>query len=132
LITTTSVVFQGGTMVLLHITAEAEGAENEADVSKLDISTLTGLGTNPVMTPTGITLVKACWSTTFNSVRVEWDKTTTDETMVLCVGDGERDFECAGGKHATSAAGTNDVLVTTDGGADGSAYDILLLLKLEY
>lgn len=132
MITTTDITYQGVRHVLLHITGEAEASEDESAVLKLDVSNLPQQGTNPKETPTSVTLEKAWWNTTFNFVRVLWDKTGTDQTMLLCVGDGYREFDCVGGKHAPSGDGTNDVLVTTDGGADGDAYDIVLLLKLEF
>jgi len=132
MITTTDIVYQNARNVLLHITAEAEASENESDALKLDISNLPSAGQAPNPVPTSVTLMEAWWNTTFNFVRIEWDKAGGDETMLICAGDGYRTFECVGGKHASGGDGTNDLLVTTDGGADGDAYDIVLLLKLEY
>lgn len=132
MITTTNIIYQGVRNLALHITAEAEASENETDALKLDISTLLTNYGNPIQVPKSVTLLCASWNTTFNFVRVEWDKTGADQTMLLCSGDGHRDFECVGGKHAPGGDGTNDILVTTDGGADGDVYDIYLLLKLEF
>ena len=132
MITTTDILYEGVRHVALHITAEAEAAENESAVLKLDVSNLNAQGTNPKETPTSVTLVKACWNTTFNFVRVLWDKTGSDQTMLVCAGDGHRCFESVGGKKAPSGDGTNNVLITTDGGADGDVYDIYLLFKLEF
>lgn len=132
MITTTDIMYEGVRHVALHITGEAEGSENETAALKLDVSNLNKAGTNPLQTPVSVTLIKAHWNTTFNFVRILWDKTGGDETMLLCSGDGERCFERVGGKHVPSGDGSNDVLITTDGGADGDAYDIFLLLKLEF
>lgn len=130
--TTTDIMYEGVRTVALHITNESEAASDENNVLKLDIS---NLQQNPVpnQVPISVTLLEACWNVTgFNYVVVKWDKDGTDEVILLCNGDGSRNFESFGGKHASSAPGKNDVLVSTDGGADGDSYDIFLIFKLEY
>jgi len=135
MITSTDILYEGVRHVCLHVTGEAESSEDESKALKLDISSLLKTPVpygNPVQTVTDVTLMCASWNTTFNFVRIEWDKSGSDETILLCSGDGYRDFESFGGKHGSGGDGTNDIILTTDGGADGDVYDIFLKFKLEF
>jgi hypothetical protein len=68
----------------------------------------------------------------FASVRLNFDHSTDDEGLVLPVGSGERDYFSDGGlKDPLSAGGTGDLLLTTNGGASGSTYDIVLHVRLD-
>jgi hypothetical protein len=68
----------------------------------------------------------------FASVRLNFDHTTDDEGLVLPTGSGERDYLMDGGlKDPLTAGGTGDLLLTTNGGASGSTYDIVLHVRLD-
>lgn len=121
-------VFSGSHRHVLHLTNESDGT-GESAVTKLDISTLTG----PTgAAPSSVTLLEARWSVQgFSYVVLEWDATTNDE-MLVCSGNDYASFEAAGGKADPGSTGsTGDVVLTTDGGADGSSYDITLVFRLE-
>ena len=67
----------------------------------------------------------------FASVRLYFDHTTDDELAVLA-GNGERDYCDDGGmRDPMSAGGAGDIILTTNGGASGSTYDIELNVRLE-
>lgn len=120
-------VFTGRKHVL-HLTNESDGT-GESAVTKLDISGLTAPSGGA---PTSVTLLEARWAVnSFNYVVLEWDHTTNDE-MLVCSGNDYASFEGMGGLHDPgSTGGTGDVVLTTDGGADGASYDITLVFKLE-
>lgn len=66
----------------------------------------------------------------FNYVLLEWDHTSPDEIATLS-GSGMIDVTYEGGQaDPKSSGGTGDVLLTTNGGAAGSSYDITLRLLL--
>ena len=65
----------------------------------------------------------------FNYVTLAWDHTTDDEIAVLS-GQSVIDWSSIGGNvDPQSTGGTGDILLTTDGGADGSSYDITLYMR---
>ncbi len=121
-------VFAGTSKHVLRLTNESDGT-GEAAVTKLDISTLTNSNGD---TATAVTLLEARWAVQgFGYVVIEWDHTTNDE-MLVCSGNDYASFVGMGGLHdPASTGGTGDVVLTTDGGADGSSYDITLVFKIE-
>ena len=125
---TTNVVFSGTRHYIVHLTNESDGT-GESAVSKIDISTLTGPdGTAP--TKTSIMEIDYAVSG-FNYITLAWDHTTDDVAMVL-KGNGYVNFEADGGLvDPASTGGTGDILLTTDGSADGSSYDIRIKIRLK-
>ena len=63
-----------------------------------------------------------------------WDRTSADETIEVMVDSGGVDLTADGGKTETdkTVAGTGDILLTTDGGADGSGYRIRMKFRKKY
>lgn len=115
-----------GRHVARHLTNESDST-GESAVTKIDISTF--------LDPFGKTCAYAnilridysVWG--FNYVTLYWDATADDEIAVLR-GQGSMDWEAFGGKTDPRSDGsTGDVKLTTDGGADGSGYDITIVFR---
>lgn len=125
---TSNVVFSGTRHYTVHLTNESDGT-GESGVAKIDISALTGPdGTAPTRT----SIMEIDYSVAgFNYITLAWDHTADDVAMVL-KGNGYVDFSESGGLvDPASTGGTGDILLTTDGGADGSSYDITLKIRLK-
>lgn len=105
-----------------HITSESDGT-GESAVTKLDMSTLTGV--------TALTVMQIEFIVSgMNYVTLAWDATTDDVIAVLS-GSGIIDFSESNGKVDPQSSGTTgDIKLTTDGHVDGSMYDILITYKL--
>lgn len=122
----TQVVFNGNRRYTAHFTNESDGT-GESAVTKVDISTLTD-GAGEIATSSTIDLIEYSVSG-FNYVTLEWEHTTNDEIAVLS-GQSAADWNAFGGKtDPGSAGGTGDLVFTTDGGADGSMYDITIHMR---
>ncbi len=116
-------VHDGGYRQSVHLTNESDGT-GESAVAKVDISTKTN-GAGDVATYSTIDFIEYSVSG-FNYVVLEWDHDTNDEIAVLS-GQGVIDWYAAGGKtDPQSTGGTGDIVLTTDGGADGAMYDITI------
>jgi hypothetical protein len=111
-----------------RFTNESDGT-GESGVTKIDISTLT-TATGAVPTYSKIERIEySVWG--FNYVTLRWDHTTDDEIAVL-KGNGIIDTSMDGGMvDPKSAGGTGDILLTTDGGADGSGYDLTIYARMK-
>ncbi len=101
----------------------------ETTVTKLDISTITGLTGGPVLY-TVIDEIK--WDVQgFSSVRLWWDHTTDDEIAVLS-GQGIVNYHGLGGLvDPQTSGGTGDILLSTAGTTAGSSYDITIVFRLK-
>jgi hypothetical protein len=111
----------------VRLTNESDGT-GEAAVAKIDKSGLTGLhGREPL----AIDILTVQYIVTgFNYVVLFWDH-GTDAQIVVLQGTGFIDFRDYGGLRDTSINdGSGDVLLTTDGGADGSGYNIVIETRL--
>lgn len=119
-------IFSGKRLKVYHLTNQSDGT-GEAGVAKVDISTLTD-ARGVAATYCAIDRIEySVWG--FNYVALAWDHTADDEIAVL-QGQGVMDWSMLGGNvDPRSTGGTGDVLLTTDGGADGSGYDITLYLR---
>jgi hypothetical protein len=119
-------IFSGHRRYVANFTNESDGT-GESAVAKIDISTLTDAEGN-VATYSAIDRIEySVWG--FNYVTVEWNHTTPDEIAVLN-GQGVKDFSLEGGMaDPQTSGGTGDIQFTTDGGADGSGYDITIWLR---
>lgn len=124
----TQVVNNGVRRYVAHFTNESDGT-GESAIAKINISAL--LDANGV-TATYSTIDLIEYSVTgFNYVAVEWDHTTNDEIAILR-GQGVIDWYAFGGKTDPQSSGaTGDIVFTTDGGADGSMYDITIHARLK-
>lgn len=111
---------------IYHFTNESDGT-GESGVTKLDISGITDPN-GATCTYTAIDRIEfSVWG--FNYVVLKWDHSTDDMIAVL-FGQGVMDFSDIGGKvDPRSSGGTGDILLTTDGGADGSGYNIVLYVR---
>ena len=124
----TTVVRNDHGRYVVHLTNESDGT-GESAVTKVDVSTLTS--TNGT-TPTYTTVQRIEYSVFgMNYVTLEWDATANDEIAVL-MGQGVIDFMPEGGITDPKSTGTTgDIVLTTDGHADGGGYDISIWLKLK-
>lgn len=102
-----------------------------SDVVMIDKSTLTAYGTG--QEPIALDLVKCsiqAWGTV-NSVLLEWDHTTDDEILAFGVQGLEMPSGCWGDlRDPRSAGGTGDVVITTNGLAANSGFQILSMWRL--
>lgn len=119
-------LYSGKRYHIVHRTNRSDGT-GESAVTVVDISTLTdanGVACNYSVVDR---IEYSVWG--FNYVVLDWDHTTDDEIATLS-GQGVIDWTEMGGKvDPKSAGGTGDILLTTDGGADGSGYDITLYVR---
>lgn len=125
---TTKVIFSGNKSYVVQLTNRSDGS-GETDVLKVDIS---GLVCANGAAPTRIIVEEVNFNVAgFNYVTLLFDKTVTDEVIGVLKGNGYLSFVDSSGMYPTSAAGTNDILLSTNGGAAGSSYDIVLHLRLK-
>lgn len=128
---TSNVLFSGTRHYIVRFTNESDGT-GESAVIKVDRSSLTGLNGS---TPSHLVVEEIEWSVSgFNYVTVFWEDDDGDEVVDVLTGDGYKDYSRVGGLQkptAPDAATDGDIKFTTDGGADGSAYDITLVIKLK-
>ena len=123
-------VHTGHSTITEHWTNESDGT-GESAVIKVNISdrTYPAQGPNTVVATYSVVLriEYSVWG--FNYVTLEWDATTPDEIAVL-FGQGVMDWNPEGGLiDPQSTGGTGDIELTTDGGANGSGYDISIWYK---
>ena len=119
-------VIHDGRYYVAQFTNESDGT-GEAAVQKVDISTLTDAHGNTA-TYSAIDRIQYAVSG-FNYVTLYWDATTDDEIAVL-KGNGVHDWSAEGGNVDPRTTGTTgDIMLTTDGAADGSSYDITIWLR---
>ena len=99
----------------------------ETGVLKLDISSLTDAFGN---TATYSAIDRIDYNIGgYNYVELLWDH-TADDVITVLRGYGSTDWTLDGGNNdPRSAGGTGDILLTTNGGAAGSSYDITLWLR---
>ena len=119
-----------------EFTNESDGT-GESSVKKIDLDDL--IGTNGLTIggnrPLSLTLIDASWTVSgFNYVTVKWDRTPTDKVIEVMAGTDGVNYESVGGKvdPNRSLGGSGDILLTTDGGADGSSYKITMMFRKKY
>lgn len=124
---TSEYVYSGRRRKVLHLTNISDGT-GEAAVVKADLSALTfGEGTVPTYSTVDMIDYNIQG---FASVRLHWDHTTDDEIVVLPAGSGTIDFNAVGGKtDPRTSGGAGDIVLTTNGGASGSTYDISIYFR---
>jgi hypothetical protein len=132
---TVSKLFDGIRVCEFEFTNISDGT-GEAAVTKIDLSTLVGRdGTTSGTSPISLAFENGDWEVNgFNYVNVLWDRTAADETIQVMVDSGGVDLGYANVKVETDkvAAGTGDILLTTNGGAAGSGYRIRLRFRKKY
>jgi hypothetical protein len=121
-------IFAGTRWDVFHLINRSDGT-GEAAVTKVDISTFT-TGAGDVATYSSIDRIEYSVFG-FNHVALLWDHTTDDEIAVLAA-QGTMDWSMLGGNiDPRSGGGTGDILLTTNGGAAGSGYDITIYLRFK-
>ncbi len=117
-------IYSGSRRLVRRFTNESDGT-GESAVTKINISAFTTGDDVTTATSSTIDLIEYSVSG-FNYVNVYWDHDTDDHIATL-TGQGSIDLFAYGGMtDPGSTGGTGDILFTTDGGADGSAYDITI------
>lgn len=131
-------IFDGMRYVEYEFTNKSDGT-GESAVQKIDISTLVGQdgksGSTTNNNVQSLTFVSGDWEVNgFNHISILWDRTSADELVTLISDSGGVDLFATGGatEADTAAAGTGDILLTTDGGASGSSYRIRLMFRKKY
>ena len=131
---TTNVILNSRKHYVVHLTNIGDGT-GESAVIKVDKSTLLA---SDAAEPASLDIMQARWNIQgFTSVRILWDHTTDDVALVM-TGSVYDDFtqlindtvfrNTPGLADPRSAGATGDILLTTNGGASGSTYDITLWL----
>jgi hypothetical protein len=122
--------------VTVQLTGESDGAAEESAVKKVDISELrTSRGLVPIRT----SIRKVKFATTgLNFIRLEWDRQDNKEIALIPGADvGAYDYKRSGGNadpnpgDNNGIGNTGDILLTTDGAADGSNYNLELTIRLK-
>lgn len=126
---TNTIVYNGRYHVSHHINA-SDGTGETAAI-KVDLSAIV-LPTRFNAVPTYSVIDRIVYSVWgFNYVTLFWDHTTDDKIAELS-GQGYMDWQMAGGLVDPRSAGdTGDIILTTNGGAAGSGYDITLWSRLK-
>lgn len=128
---TVKTLVSGQNKLIVNITEDFTTAD-ESDVVVIDRSALIGPdGVNP---PSKIKVDEITWAVNgYNYVELEWAD-DTDERIEFLTGQGYMDYRPFGGKSpsaAPSAATDGDIALTTNGGASGDTYSILLHCTLK-
>lgn len=122
------------------VAAYSGGNSNEYVYRFTNRSDGTGEPAVAKITPSGFTLADGSAATEikinrieysvsgFNYVFVYWDR-ASDITIAALAGQGVRDFSYFGGFSDPGAGGTGAVTFTTDGGFNGSSYDITIYFE---
>lgn len=123
----TITLFAGKDKYAIRLVNISDGT-GESAVVKVDKSAIAA--TLGITEPSKIIVEELYWNIQgFASVRLHWDHTTDDELEVLSTS-GFRDYTYFGGLvDPGSAGGTGDIILTTNGGAAGSTYSIMLVFS---
>ena len=110
----------------VRLTNASDGT-GESAVKKVDKGDLTDIAG---LEPLALDLIGIEWDVGGMNVTLLWDHTTDDEMIVL-IGQGEWDQRRDGAIRDPRTAGdTGDILLTTSGHSAGDGYTILLRLKM--
>lgn len=117
-------VYESPKHLIVTMTNESDGT-GESGVVKVDKSAKTGPNGSE---PSKFKVMEINWNVQgFNYVTLDFDRGTDVEIDVLS-GSGYKSYEAFGGLVDDGSGGTGDVILTTDGGADGSTYTITMFL----
>ncbi len=126
---TTKVVYDGKRRFTTHLTNESDGTGETSAVIKINVSDYTNADGE---TATYMTIDVIEYSVSgFNDITLYWDANTDDEIAVL-KGQGVMDWTAFGGITDPKSTGTTgDLTLLTDGGINGSSYDITIHARLK-
>lgn len=124
---TNTTLLDGPTRVIVRCMSESDGT-GESDAIKIALS---ALETNPIYgTPNRLSVESIEYDVTgYNYVLLEFDRGTD---VSVCVLKGAGYFEFPGGIEDTGSGGTGDLVLTTDGNADGNGYTLVINAKKKY
>ena len=124
----TNVIFKGTKSYIIQLLNQSDGT-GEADVTKIDVSSLIGPDGTP---PAKVSIQEVEWDVQkIDAIKIAFDATADDTALLLPTGTGYKDFRNAGGLVDPQSAGsTGDIKLTTVGAASGGTYDILLHVRL--
>lgn len=135
-IVTVRQIFDGVRYCTYEFTNESDGT-GETTVKKIDLDDL--VGRNGFLTggerPLSLSLSDISYEVGgFNYVNLLWDRTPSNILILTIVDSGGSNYRGEGDKHDPNGSmdGTGDILLTTDGGADGSGYRILVKFRKKY
>lgn len=115
-----------GRLHCIHLQNQSDGT-GESTVVKIDVSTLVDPYGN-VCTYTAIDRIES--EINGMTVRLAWNHTTDDEIAVLAPGGAPLDWSAVGGNvDPRTTGGDGDILLTTNGQAAGSSYDITIYFR---
>lgn len=121
---TSQILLDGARYHIVHLTNESDGS-GESAVVKIDKSTL-AMADGSV--PTKLTIDEIQYSVQgFNFVTLAYDA-DADDTIAVLSGDGVKTFP-GGLVDPQSTGAVGDVILTTNGGAAGSSYDITIVAR---
>lgn len=111
--------------VIVILTGIGVGTEDESNVAKIDLSTLKNL---KGVIPANVVLEKIEWTIAgFNYVTLIGDHTSDTSLAVLPAGQGVIEHDIVD----NGSGGTGDVLLSTNGGAAGDSYSIVINARLK-
>lgn len=120
-------ILDGPTRVIVSCTSESDGT-GESDAVKVDLSALSSYPDGRA--PTALIVDEIDYQVSgYNYVVLEYDRGTDSEIAVLS---GQGSFAFPGGKKDTGTGGTGDIVLTTDGHADGAGYTITIAARKKY
>lgn len=125
----TSTKMQDGPRDLVYRFTNISDGTGEADVLKVDISTLS---TDRGRVPTHLAIERIWWICAGMDVRILFDATTNDHALTLS-GDNMFDFRSVGPiVDPESTGSTGDILFTTVGATAGDSYSVVIQFAKRY
>lgn len=114
--------------IAVRFTGTSTDASNASDEVIIDKSDLQGpAGAEP----TTLAIEEVEWSVKgYDAVIIEWDDGTDEEALRLS-GAGFKNYKDVGALYSDGSSETGDLLLTTQGGAANSAYDISMVIRLK-
>ncbi len=133
---TVTKIFDGIKYAIYEFSNKSDGTGESAvrKISMADLVSDSGTSDNG-RRPTSLSLVDASWTVTgFNYVEALWSRPPSNKQIILMSGTDGVNLSSVGNKRDPSRAlgGTGDILLTTNGGASGSSYDIRMMFKKKY
>lgn len=122
----TNVIEDGRKNYVVRLQGSTDATDNEAAVTKVDISGLIGPEGKVGLPPSKFAVKCIEWNTTFPFVQLLFDA-TVDAEMATLTGEGKKHFDPPFNDPLNLGA-TGDIKLTTLGAAANNAYDITLHL----
>ena len=127
---TTRILQKGSKRYVIQLTNESDGT-GESAVKKVDLTNL--LLQDGVTSPDYLVIDKIIYNVSgFNYVTLFWDRQPSDEVAAVLFGQGSFDYIPYGGltDPKSDQDGTGNLILTTDGAANGDGYQIIIELRL--